>query len=274
MIPVKLKKLIEEYCMGMTPTDAQMDKINDLSLELEADPDEVVKYIEELMSGPTKEEREAIAKAEAERKAKAEAERKAKAEAERKAKAEAERKAKEEAERKAKAEAERKAKAEAERKAREEAERKAREEAERKAKAKVEAERKAKAEAERIAEEKAAKKIKRNLWISVAIGAVPAICLIFMGLGESQWWVTAFLGILVGVFSFLGAMLVIHGDDSRIKMILFRSLWAVITAVLYFYFNEDFLTSLLASVYIGFIIVGLVGIFCKPSFLRSLGISE
>ena len=39
-------------------------------------------------------------------------------------------------------------------------------------------------------------------------------------------------------------------------------------------FNEDFLTSLLASVYIGFFTVGLVGIFCKPSFLRSLGISE
>ena len=109
MIPVKLKKLIEKYCMGMTPTDAQMDKINDLSLELEADPDEVVKYIEELMSGPTKEEREAIAKAEAERKAKEEAERKAKAEAERKAKAEAERKAREEAERKAKVEAKKKA---------------------------------------------------------------------------------------------------------------------------------------------------------------------
>ena len=274
MIPVKLKKLIEEYCMGMTPTDAQMDKINDLSLELEADPDEVVKYIEELMSGPTKEEREAIAKAEAERKAKEEAERKAKAEAERKAKAEAERKAKEEAERKAKAEAERKAKAEAERKAREEAERKAREEAERKAKAKVEAERKAKAEAERIAEEKAAKKIKRNLWISLAIGILPIIPMIVTGLGDDLVWLFI-LGAVIGcAIAAMGAMLVIHGDDSRIKMILFRSLWAVITAVLYFYFNEDFLTSLLASVYIGFIIVGLVGIFCKPSFLRSLGISE
>ena len=258
MIPVKLKKLIEEYCMGMTPTDAQMDKINDLSLELEADPDEVVKYIEELMSGPTKEEREAIAKAEAERKAKEEAKRKAK----------------EEAERKAKAEAERKAKAEAERKAREEAERKAREEAERKAKAKVEAERKAKAEAERIAEEKAAKKIKRNLWISLAIGILPIIPMIVTGLGDDLVWLFI-LGAVIGcAIAAMGAMLVIHGDDSRIKMILFRSLWAVITAVLYFYFNEDFLTSLLASVYIGFIIVGLVGIFCKPSFLRSLGISE
>ena len=250
MIPVKLKKLIEEYCMGMTPTDAQMDKINDLSLELEADPDEVVKYIEELMSGPTKEEREAIAKAEAECKAREEAERKAKAEAERKAK--------EEAERIAKAEAERKTK----------------EEAERKAKAKAEAERKAKEEAERIAEEKAAKKIKRNLWISVAIGILPIIPMIVTGLGDDLVWLFILLAVIGGAIAAMGAMLVIHGDDSRIKMILFRSLWAVITAVLYFNFNEDFLTSLLASVYIGFFTVGLVGIFCKPSFLRSLRITE
>ncbi len=266
MIPVKLKKLIEEYCMGMTPTDAQMDKINDLSLELEADPDEVVKYIEELMSGPTKEEREAIAKAEAECKAREEAERKAKAEAERKAKAEAERKAKAEAERKAKEEAERIAKAEAERKTKEEAERKA--------KAKAEAERKAKEEAERIAEEKAAKKIKRNLWISVAIGILPIIAMIVTGLGNDLVWLAILLAVIGGAIAAMGAMLVIHGDDSRIKMILFRSLWAVITAVLYFNFNEDFLTSLLASVYIGFFTVGLVGIFCKPSFLRSLRITE
>jgi predicted nucleic acid-binding Zn-ribbon protein len=112
MIPNKLKKLIEKYCMGVNPTDSQLDEIMNLAIELSADSNEVAAYIEKMQNGPTKEELEAElkAKAEAERKAKAEAERKAKAEAERKAKAEAERKAKAEAERKAKEEAERKAK--------------------------------------------------------------------------------------------------------------------------------------------------------------------
>ena len=176
MIPNKLKKLIEKYCMGLNPTDSQLDEIMNLAIELSADSNEVAAYIEKMQNGPTKEElevelkakaeaerkakAEAELKAEAERKAKAEAERKAKAEAERKAKAEAERKAKAEAERKAKAEAERKAKAETERKAKAEAERKAKAEAERKAKA--EAERKAKAEAERQANAEAERKEKNK----------------------------------------------------------------------------------------------------------------
>ena len=166
MIPNKLKRLIEKYCMGVNPTDSQLDEIMNLAIELSADSNEVAAYIEQMQNGPTKEELEAELKAEAERKAKAEAERKAKAEAERKAKAEAERKAKAEAERKAQAEAERKAKAEAERKAQAEAERKAKAEAERKAqadaerKAKAEAERKAKAEAERKAKAEAERKAK------------------------------------------------------------------------------------------------------------------
>ena len=170
MIPNKLKKLIEKYCMGVNPTDSQLDEIMNLAIELSADSNEVAAYIEKMQNGPTKEELEAElkAKAEAELKAKAEAERKAKAEAERKAQAEAERKAKAEAERKAKAEAERKAQAEAERKAQAEAERKAKAEAERKAKAeaerkaKVEAERKAKVEAERKAKAEAERKEKNK----------------------------------------------------------------------------------------------------------------
>ena len=113
MLPSQLKSLIEEYCMGIQPTDTQIDEIMDLAISLSADSSEVAQYIEKMQQGPTKEERDAIAKAEAERKAKEEAKRKA--EAERKAKDEAERKVKEAAERKA--EAERKAKEEAERKA-------------------------------------------------------------------------------------------------------------------------------------------------------------
>lgn len=112
MLPSKLKKLIEQYCMGVAPTDNQMDEIMDLAISLSADSEEVAQYMEQLLNGPTKEELERIAKEEVERKAKAEAERKAKAEAERKAKAEAERKAKAAAERKAQEEAERKAKEE------------------------------------------------------------------------------------------------------------------------------------------------------------------
>ena len=108
MLPSNLKSLIEKYCTGTMPTDAQIDEIMDLAISLSADSSEVAQYIEKMQQGPTKEERDAIAKAEAERKAKEEAKRKA--EAERKAKEEAERKAKEEAERKAKEEAELKAK--------------------------------------------------------------------------------------------------------------------------------------------------------------------
>ena len=104
MIPNKLNQLIEKYCMGVSPTDSQLDDIMNLAIELSVDSSEVAAYIEKMQNGPTKEELEAElkAKAEAEFKAKAEAEFKAKAEAERKAQAEAERKAKAEAERKAK----------------------------------------------------------------------------------------------------------------------------------------------------------------------------
>ena len=132
MLPSKLKHLIEEYCMGIQPTDAQIDEIMDLAISLSADSSEVAQYMEEMQQGPTKEDREAIAKAEAERKAKEAAERKA--EAERKAKEEAERKAKEAAEKKAKREAAKKAQEEQERKEREAAARRAQEELQQKQK--------------------------------------------------------------------------------------------------------------------------------------------
>ena len=116
----------------MQPTDAQIDEIMDLAISLSADSSEVAQYIEKMQQGPTKEERDAIAKAEAERKAKEEAKRKA--EAERKAKEEAERKAKEAAEKKAKREAAKKAKEEQERKEREDAVRRAQEQLQQKKK--------------------------------------------------------------------------------------------------------------------------------------------
>jgi ribonucleotide reductase alpha subunit len=135
MLPSQLKSLIEEYCMGIQPTDTQIDEIMDLAISLSADSSEVAQYIEKMQQGPTKEERDAIAKAEAERKAKEEAKRKA--EAERKAKDEAERKAKESADKKAKREAAVKwylKSAEQERKEREYAVRRAQEELQQKKK--------------------------------------------------------------------------------------------------------------------------------------------
>ena len=101
MLPSKLKQLIDKYCMGIQPTDTQIDEIMDLAISLSADSKEVAQYMEEMQQGPTKEEREAIAKAEAERKAKEAAEKKAKREAAKKAKEEQERKEREDAVRRA-----------------------------------------------------------------------------------------------------------------------------------------------------------------------------
>ena len=120
-----LKELIDKYCMGIQPTDAQMDEIMDMVAETGADFKEAHSYITEMQNGPTLEER--IAAEEARKKAQEEAERKAKEERERKAKEKAEKKAQEEAERKAKEERERKAKERAEKKAQEEAEQKTKE---------------------------------------------------------------------------------------------------------------------------------------------------
>ena len=72
MIPNKLNQLIEKYCMGVSPSDSQLDEIMHLAIELSADSNEVAAYIEKMQNGSTKEELEA------ERKDKAEAESKAK----------------------------------------------------------------------------------------------------------------------------------------------------------------------------------------------------
>lgn len=138
----ELKSLIDQYCMGVKPTEAQEIEIFDKVAETGADIKEVSSYMTEMQSGPTKEERLAAE------------------EAERKAKEEAERIAKEKAEKAAKAKAERESKKEAERKAKEEAERKAKEKSEKEAKAKAEREdiKEAKAEKEPVAPSKFAPK--------------------------------------------------------------------------------------------------------------------
>ena len=79
MIPKEIKALIDEHCMGIKDTGKISPEVMDLIMKTaeqkKADFEEVQKYMEDVICGPTKAEREAIAKAEAERKAKAEAER-------------------------------------------------------------------------------------------------------------------------------------------------------------------------------------------------------
>jgi len=106
-LPTKLKSLIDKYCMGVTPSDSQMDEILNMAVDLSADSAEVSAYMQEMIAGPTREERKAMEEAE-KKKAAAAAKRKAAL------------KAKKEAERKAQIERE---KREAERKAREAEER-------------------------------------------------------------------------------------------------------------------------------------------------------
>lgn len=84
MIPQKVKKLIEKYCMGVVPSDDQMDEINDMVLTLGADVEETSAYMKEMIAGPTKEERDKAARIKAEKQEKLKAERKKKEEEKRK----------------------------------------------------------------------------------------------------------------------------------------------------------------------------------------------
>ena len=59
MIQKELKQLIDKYCMGVVPTDAQQDEIFDMVDELGADPQEVADYMRKMQDGPTREEVEA-----------------------------------------------------------------------------------------------------------------------------------------------------------------------------------------------------------------------
>ena len=90
MIQKELKQLIDKYCMGVVPTDAQQDEIFDMVAELGADTQEVADYMKKMQAGPTREE---IEKQEAEEREK----RRAQREAQERAKQEARRKAEQEA---------------------------------------------------------------------------------------------------------------------------------------------------------------------------------
>ena len=69
MISKEIKVLIEEYCMGVRPTDEQLNEIVDAAIASSSEPMEVGKYIDALQNGPTKEEAKRKAEEDAKRKA-------------------------------------------------------------------------------------------------------------------------------------------------------------------------------------------------------------
>ena len=112
MIQKKLKQLIDKYCMGVVPTDAQQDEIFDMVAKLEADQQEVADYMRKMQNGPTREEVEAKKKMLEEKRKKEELAAKQKAENLAKQKAEREKQRKDEEEKRKKEELAAKQKAE------------------------------------------------------------------------------------------------------------------------------------------------------------------
>ena len=236
---------------------------------------EAIRKAEEEAARKAKEEEEAKRKAEAAAKRKAkrleeEAKRKAEEEAARKAKEEEEaiRKAEEEAARKAKEEeaAKRKAEAAAKRKAKrleEEARRKAEEKEQERLRAV------ARAEAEKERELRRAK-ARKHAFIGAAVGIIPTIiCIIFTWDSDSVW-LNVGMAAFIFITTSLGTILVIHGDETEWKTILYRCLFAAIAIILsiILLIAGNGILSILISVLIGFIGVGCVGLFCKPSILN------
>ena len=244
-------------------------------------------------------EEEARRKAEAEAKHKAEeaAQRKAEAEAKRKAETEAKRKAEEVARHKAEAEAKRKAEEAAQRKAEAEAKRKAEETAQRKIEAeahkevvaqqkkerdhlftregireRMEAKRRAEEEARRKAEEEKEKK-DRILYIIDAIVALVPLGFGFAGAGAGES-LGETIGIfilfaIIGLMSAAGFHVVIKGDETKWKSILYRSIFALtfISFLILSLTNDTFgFGTIFISLYIGFFSTMCIAAFTKPSF--------
>ena len=246
-----------------------------------------------------KAETEAKRKAEevARHKAEAEAKRKAEEAAQRKAEAEAKRKAEEVARHKAEAEAKRKAEEAAQRKAEAEAKRKAEETAQRKIEAeahkevvaqqkkerdhlftregireRMEAKRRAEEEARRKAEEEKEKK-DRILYIIDAIVALVPLGFGFAGAGAGES-LGETIGIfilfaIIGLMSAAGFHVVIKGDETKWKSILYRSIFALtfISFLILSLTNDTFgFGTIFISLYIGFFSTMCIAAFTKPSF--------
>lgn len=153
-------KVIERYCMGITPTDNQLMEITDVAASYNCDMNDVLNLIENYKNGPTREELDAQIRLQKEREEQEKRERE-------------ERIRKEEEQRRLEAEKRRKAEEEAARvqRAREiearESELRARKEQEKKQKLEEE---KLRAEKERISKRK-----KMFLWIVIALTIVTLI---------------------------------------------------------------------------------------------------
>lgn len=59
MLPNKVKVLVEKYCMGIKPTNEQLDEIMEAAFAEGADSQELGEYVEALQNGPTKDMAEA-----------------------------------------------------------------------------------------------------------------------------------------------------------------------------------------------------------------------
>ena len=221
---------------------------------------EAIRMAEEEAARKAKEEEEAKRKAEAAAKRKAKRLEEEAEEAKRKAEEEAARKAKEDeaAKRKAEAAAKRKAK-----RLEEEAKRKAEE----KEQERLRAVARAKAEKER---ELRSAKARKHAFIGAAVGIIPTIIFIISTLDSDSIWLNVGMAAFIFITTSLGAILVIHGDETQWKTILYRCLFAAIAIILsiILLIAGNGILSILASVLIGFIGVGCVGLFCKPSILN------
>lgn len=210
MIHKDLKALIDKYCMGIQPTDAQLDKIFDKVAEVSADPMEVDAYMKEMQAGPTKEQR--AAEEAARRKVEEEARK-------RKAAEEAAKRKAEEKERKLR---EKKEREEEERK---NAERKARLE---EARIKAEAEKKAaEAKKEKMVFATTRKKnIKRLFFWGIGIPLLVLAIGVFFHLSwVSAVFITSLIG---GIINFNCAVITVSNDTDSKTMQELKNLYAFI----------------------------------------------
>lgn len=69
MIQKELKDFIEQHCSGVEPSEIIMNAIENKIVELGADGEEVLAFVEKCSNGPTLVEKQAEAKRQAEREA-------------------------------------------------------------------------------------------------------------------------------------------------------------------------------------------------------------
>jgi hypothetical protein len=127
----------------------------------------------------------------------------------------------------------------------------------------------ARAKAEKERELRSAK-ARKHAFIGAAVGIIPTIIFFISTLDSDSIWLNVGMAAFIFITTSLGAILVIHGDETQWKTILYRCLFAAIAIILsiILLIAGNGISSILASVLIGFIGVGCVGLFCKPSILN------